>query len=153
VDQAFKEEEWKMFRWQGQGSLGQCAPALLLTIVLLAVAGFGSADDTKRDAVEGEVADKVAFVQTFDFKAGGSVCEIEAKVKFIKAGTYVVAGGYYKGKYFQEGVTGKKYYALKTVKADAGDVITVKLKAPRPPSNKKITVAIFKSEKDIRTKS
>jgi hypothetical protein len=120
---------------------------------LLALPGRSSADDTKRDPLEGEVNDTVAFVQTFDSKVSGSVCQIEAKIKFVKAGTYTVAGGYYKGKYLHAGARGKKYYDVKTVKADAGDVITVKLKASRPPANKKITVAVFKSEKDIRTKS
>src|SRR5260370_30191009 len=87
---------------------------------------FVSAEDTKRDPLEGELSDKVAFVQTFDYKVSGSVCAIEAKIKFVKGGTYTVAGGYYKGKAFHTGVAGKKFYETKSVKADAGDVITVK---------------------------
>ena len=59
--------------------------------------------------------------------------EIEAKVKFVKKGTYIVAAGYYKGEYFHAGALGKKYYATKSVKADAGDVVTIKLKASTPP--------------------
>jgi hypothetical protein len=131
-----------------------CLFALALPLVLL-LSGLArvSASETERDPLVGEVDDKVAFVQTFDHKVGSATCEIEAKIKFVKAGTYTVAGGYYKGKYLHAGTTGKKYYATKTVKADAGDVITVRLKAHVPPANKKITVAVFKSDKDIRTKS
>jgi hypothetical protein len=109
--------------------------------------------DKSRDPLKGEVEDKVAFVQTFDQKLNAGICHIEAKIKFLKAGTYVVAAGLYKGKYLHESKLGKKYFETKTVKADAGDVITVKLRAPAPPSNKKVTVAVYKTSKDIQTKS
>jgi hypothetical protein len=126
---------------------------VLVLVLLLTLAGPLSAEDTKRGSIKGEVADTVAFVQTLDTKANASFCHIEARIKFVKAGTYTVAGGYYKGEFFHEGALGKKFFETKTIKADAGDIITVKFKAPVPPSNKKVTVAVFKSAKDIRTKS
>jgi hypothetical protein len=111
------------------------------------------AQDKPRKLMKGEVEEKVAFVQTFDPRIRGAVCEIEAKVKFIKAGTYVVAAGFHKEEFFHESLTGTKYFETKTVKADAGDVITLKFKCRLAPRNRKTTVGVFLKEKDIPTKS
>jgi hypothetical protein len=142
-----------MIRLQTLVSSQERMLALVFTVAALLAGSLAQAGDEKRDAMKGEVSDKVAFVQTFDHKVGANRVTIEAKIKFVKAGTYVVAGGYYKGTAFHASLTGKKYYSTKVVKADAGDVLTVKLSTTMPPANKKITVAVFKSEKDITTKS
>jgi hypothetical protein len=128
------------------------AALVVLFGLILAASNQLFADDTMRDPIKGQVDEGTAVVQTIDNKEAGDHCQIEAKIKFVKAGTYVVAGGYNKGEIFQaSSSSGKKYFATKTVKVDAGDVITVKLRVLTPPVNRKITAAVFKSDKDIPT--
>lgn len=135
-----------------QYACGLFVLALAAALTQVRPARSDAADKT-RDPLKGEVDSKVAYVQTFDHKVRGGHCLIEAKVKFVKAGNYVVAGGYYKTKWMHESSLGRKYFESKAVKAGAGDVVTVKFRALSPPANKHVTVAVYANEKDIQTKS
>lgn len=126
-----------------------------LGVAAVLFGAFGMEGDAfaSRDRMQGEVSSSSAFVQTFSSEHSGSDAEITAQIKIKNSGSYVVVGGFYKGDCWHKGwLSGTRFYDTASVNGEAGDVITVKLKAFTPPMNKNITVGVFQSISDICTK-
>ena len=129
-----------------------------LTCVLFVVGILWSRSgdaDTRTRKMQGEVGYNVAHVEASDHKSEGDEMVIQATIKIVKSGSYVVIGGYYNGDCFQKGLfSGNQFFESTLVAGNADELVMVTLRVQHhPPVNTKVTVAVVRSKEDICTTS